>query len=127
MTVATAGIGLMPVGFQFNFRRKRRFQPTGGINGGFAFFNARDVPVPSSANFNFMFSLGPGLQIFSLLQVAILHRHGRADRVAVALDAAQTETNRVTDSGHIVLQDSQLWASTIFYHDLEPSVVVEIG
>ena len=61
----TYGIGLMPVGFQFNFRRRRRFQPTAGINGGFAFFSARDVPVPRSANFNFMFSLGPGLQIFA--------------------------------------------------------------
>jgi hypothetical protein len=61
----TYGIGLMPVGFQFNFRPRRRIQPVAGINGGFAFFARRDVPVPASANFNFMFSTGPGMQIFT--------------------------------------------------------------
>lgn len=61
----TYGIGLMPVGFQFNFRPRRRVQPIAGINGGFAFFATRDVPVPASANFNFMFSAGPGVQIFT--------------------------------------------------------------
>ena len=61
----TYGIGLMPVGFQLNFRPRRRFQPVFGINGGFAYFSTRDVPVPASANFNFMFSAGPGVQIFT--------------------------------------------------------------
>ena len=61
----TYGIGLMPVGFQFNFRSRKRIQPVAGINGGFAFFASRDVPVPASANFNFMFSTGPGVQIFT--------------------------------------------------------------
>jgi hypothetical protein len=61
----TYGIGLMPVGFQFNFRPRKRIQPVAGINGGFAFFASRDVPVPASANFNFMFSAGPGVQIFT--------------------------------------------------------------
>ena len=61
----TYGIGLMPVGFQFNFRPRKRIQPVAGINGGFAFFARRDVPVPASANFNFMFSSGLGVQIFT--------------------------------------------------------------
>src|SRR5215468_5935594 len=61
----TYGIGLMPVGFQFNFRPRKRIQPVAGINGGFAYFSARDVPVPASSNFNFMFSAGLGLQIFT--------------------------------------------------------------
>ncbi|HEX7962892.1 MAG TPA: acyloxyacyl hydrolase [Terriglobales bacterium] len=61
----TYGIGLMPVGFQFNFRPRKRIQPFAAINGGFGFFAARDVPVPASANFNFMFSAGPGVQIFT--------------------------------------------------------------
>ena len=43
----TYGFGLEPVGFDFNFRRRHRFQPVVGINGGFAIFR-RDVPVPSS-------------------------------------------------------------------------------
>lgn len=61
----TYGIGLMPVGFQFNFRPRRRIQPVLGINGGFGYFSTRDVPVPASSNFNFMFSAGPGVQIFT--------------------------------------------------------------
>jgi hypothetical protein len=61
----TYGIGLMPVGFQFNFRPRKRIQPVAGINGGFAYFSTRDVPVPASSNFNFMFSAGPGVQIFT--------------------------------------------------------------
>jgi Lipid A 3-O-deacylase (PagL) len=61
----TYGIGLMPVGFQFNFRPRKRIQPVAGINGGFAYFSSRAVPVEASANFNFMFSAGPGVQIFT--------------------------------------------------------------
>ena len=61
----TYGIGLMPVGFQFNLHPRKRIQPVVGINGGFAYFSSRDVPVPASANFNFMFSAGPGVQIFT--------------------------------------------------------------
>jgi hypothetical protein len=61
----TYGMGLMPVGFQLNFLRTRRVQPIFGINGGFAYFSARQVPVPGSSNFNFMFSTGPGVQIFT--------------------------------------------------------------
>jgi Lipid A 3-O-deacylase (PagL) len=61
----TYGMGLMPVGFQLNFLRTRRIQPIMGINGGFGYFWVRQVPVPGSSNFNFMFSAGPGVQIFT--------------------------------------------------------------
>jgi len=60
----TYGFGLEPVGFDFNFRRRHRFQPIVGINGGFAKFT-RDVPISNSNSFNFTFSLRGGVQIFT--------------------------------------------------------------
>jgi len=60
----TYGFSLEPVGFDFNFRRRHRFQPVAGINGGFALFT-HDVPVSNSNSFNFTFSLRGGLQIFT--------------------------------------------------------------
>jgi lipid A 3-O-deacylase PagL len=60
----TYGFGLEPVGFDFNFRRRHRFQPVAGINGGFAKFT-RDVPISNSNSFNFTFSLRGGIQIFT--------------------------------------------------------------
>jgi hypothetical protein len=56
--------GVEPVGFAFNFRRQRRFQPVAGINGGLLKFN-HDVPVPNSNSFNFTFAVKAGLQIFT--------------------------------------------------------------
>src|SRR3954451_4062481 len=60
----TYGWGLEPVGFNFNFRRRHRFQPVVGINGGLAIFR-RDVPISNSNSFNFTFSLRGGMQIFT--------------------------------------------------------------
>jgi hypothetical protein len=60
----TRGIGLEPVGFDFNFRRRHRIQPVAGINGGFLKF-PRDVPISNSNSFNFTFSLRGALQIFT--------------------------------------------------------------
>ena len=60
----TYGFGLEPVGFDFNFRRRRKFQPIVGINGGLAVFR-RDVPISNSNSFNFTFSLHGGVQIFT--------------------------------------------------------------
>ena len=60
----TRGIGLEPVGFDFNFRRRHRIQPVAGINGGFLKF-PRDVPISNSNSFNFTFSLRGGVQIFT--------------------------------------------------------------
>lgn len=60
----TRGIGLEPVGFDFNFRRRHRFQPVVGINGGFLKFT-RDVPIENSNSFNFTFSLRGAVQIFT--------------------------------------------------------------
>jgi len=60
----TYGFGFEPVGFDFNFRRRRRVQPVIGINGGFTIFS-RDVPIADSNSFNFTFSLRGGVQIFT--------------------------------------------------------------
>ncbi|HWC19278.1 MAG TPA: acyloxyacyl hydrolase [Terriglobales bacterium] len=60
----TYGFSLEPIGFDLNFRRRHRFQPVTGINGGFALFT-RDVPISNSNSFNFTFSLRGGLQIFT--------------------------------------------------------------
>jgi opacity protein-like surface antigen len=60
----TYGIGFAPIGFEFNFRRRRRVQPVLGINAGLLHFS-RDVPIAHSAATNFTFGLGAGLQIFT--------------------------------------------------------------
>ncbi|MBV9180863.1 MAG: acyloxyacyl hydrolase [Acidobacteria bacterium] len=60
----TYGVGFAPVGFEFNFRRKRRIQPIANINAGLLRFT-REVPVANSAAINFTFSWGTGVQIFT--------------------------------------------------------------
>ena len=60
----TYGIGFAPIGFEFNFRRRKRVQPVLGINAGLLHFT-RDVPIAHSAATNFTFSWGAGLQIFT--------------------------------------------------------------
>jgi len=60
----TYGVGFAPIGFEFNFRRKRRIQPVAGINAGLLRFS-REVPIAGSASINFTFSLEAGLQIFT--------------------------------------------------------------
>lgn len=60
----TYGIGFAPVGFEFNFRRRKQVQPVLGINAGLLHFT-RDVPIANSAATNFTFSWGAGLQIFT--------------------------------------------------------------
>lgn len=60
----TYGIGFAPIGFEFNFRRRRRVQPVAGINAGLLHFT-RDVPIANSSATNFTFGWGAGLQIFT--------------------------------------------------------------
>ena len=60
----TYGVGFAPIGFEFNFRRRRRVQPVAGINAGLLRFS-REVPIANSAAINFTFSWGAGLQIFT--------------------------------------------------------------
>lgn len=58
------GGGLDPIGFQFNFRRGHKFQPFANTRGGFLYFT-QQVPVIDSSQYNFTFSFGGGVQIFS--------------------------------------------------------------
>lgn len=60
----TYGAGLAPIGFRLNFRRRQRIQPILDINGGVVYFT-RQVPVAGSSRFNFTFSTGTGVQIFT--------------------------------------------------------------
>lgn len=56
--------GLTPLGLQFNVMRHRKVQPFAGIDGGFLVFNGA-VPVPDARAFNFTFSFGGGVEIFT--------------------------------------------------------------
>lgn len=57
------GGGVDPIGFQWNFRRQRAWQPFLNTQGGFLYFTDQ-VPVPESSQFNFTFSFGAGVQVF---------------------------------------------------------------
>lgn len=57
------GGGIDPIGFQWNFRRQRAWQPFLNTQGGFLYF-IDQVPVPESSRFNFTFSFGAGVQVF---------------------------------------------------------------
>jgi hypothetical protein len=57
------GGGIDPIGFQWNFRRQRTWQPFLNTQGGFLYFTDQ-VPVPESSRFNFTFSFGTGVQVF---------------------------------------------------------------
>ncbi len=59
----TYGAGVTPVGFQFNFG-KHRVQPFLLANGGLLYFTEQ-VPVLGSSQFNFTFSFGGGLELFT--------------------------------------------------------------
>ncbi len=59
----TYGGGITPIGLQFNFG-KRRWQPFFAGNAGLLYFTEQ-VPVPDSSQFNFTFSFGGGIEIFT--------------------------------------------------------------
>ena len=54
--------GLMPVGFQLNFRRGKRVQPFAATSGGFLYF-AEPVPDERGRRFNFTADFGGGVQV----------------------------------------------------------------
>lgn len=67
---AIYGAGISPIGFKFNFRRRKRAQPFLSTSGGLLYF-ARQVPVPGSAQFNFTFDFSGGVQLFMRSRKAI--------------------------------------------------------
>lgn len=56
--------GAEPIGFQLNFRNHRKVQPFLNTTGGFLYFTEQ-VPVTGSSQYNFTFSFGTGVEIFS--------------------------------------------------------------
>jgi opacity protein-like surface antigen len=58
------GGGAEPIGLQLNFRNHHRVQPYLNLTGGFLYFTEQ-VPVTDSSQYNFTFSGGAGLEIFS--------------------------------------------------------------
>ncbi len=58
------GGGISPVGFKFIFRRRSRVQPFANLSGGILYF-ARQVPAPSTSQFNFTFNLSGGAQLLA--------------------------------------------------------------
>jgi opacity protein-like surface antigen len=64
------GAGLSPIGVQLNLRPHSRIQPFGEGNVGFLYFT-RPTPYTNTSNFNFTFSLGAGLQTFTVRNRAV--------------------------------------------------------
>jgi len=76
---AVYGGGVSPIGFKFNFARRRGWQPFFAAATGFVYStNPVPVPVPEGTAFNFTINIGGGLQIFTA--------HGRALTLGYRLD-----------------------------------------
>jgi len=59
----TVGEGISPVGFRWNFRPQRRWQPVIEGHGGYM-YSTQTIPVEQAGNFNFTFDVGAGMEIF---------------------------------------------------------------
>jgi hypothetical protein len=59
----TIGEGVSPVGFQWNFRPRRKIQPFLIGHGGYM-YSTQPIPVSGAGNFNFTFDLGVGLEFY---------------------------------------------------------------
>ena len=64
-------VGAEPLGLQLNFRNNRRLQPFVNATGGFLYFTEQ-VPVTNSSQYNFTFSFGGGVEIFSRYESILL-------------------------------------------------------
>jgi len=63
--------GAEPIGLQLNFRNNRRLQPFVNATGGFLYFTEQ-MPVANSSQYNFTFSFGGGVEIFSKCKSLLL-------------------------------------------------------
>jgi opacity protein-like surface antigen len=59
----TIGEGMSPVGFQWNFRPRRKLQPFFIGHGGYM-YSTQPIPVPQAGSFNFTFDLGAGFELY---------------------------------------------------------------
>ena len=60
----TYAAAISPLGVRITAVPRHRIQPSFAINLGFV-VSARDIPVAQADQFNFLFSLGPGIQFFT--------------------------------------------------------------
>ena len=74
-TYATA---LTPLGIRMTARPWERFEPTFALDLGFV-LSPRNIPIDNSTSFNFLFSFGPGIEIYAnqhtSWRVEYLYRH----------------------------------------------------
>jgi opacity protein-like surface antigen len=59
----TIGEAISPVGFQWNFRPRRKMQPFVDGHGGYM-YSTKPIPVYNAGSFNFTFDLGAGLELY---------------------------------------------------------------
>jgi opacity protein-like surface antigen len=59
----TVGEGISPVGFQWNFRPRRKLQPFLISHGGYM-YSTQPIPVEGAGSFNFTFDLGAGFELY---------------------------------------------------------------
>jgi hypothetical protein len=60
----TYGASIAPLGARITALPRRRIQPSFALDLGFV-VSARDIPVDQADQFNYLFSLGPGIQFFT--------------------------------------------------------------
>ena len=74
----TYAAAFSPLGARINALPRWRVQPSFALDLGFV-VSARDIPVDEADQFNYMFSLGPGVQFFSSPQASVrveyIYRH----------------------------------------------------
>jgi opacity protein-like surface antigen len=74
----TNGGSLSPLGVRATWFQHSRIQPSFSLNLGFL-VAARDIPVDNAFKFNFLFSFGPGVQVFitprSSVRLEYIYRH----------------------------------------------------
>jgi hypothetical protein len=59
----TIGEAMSPVGFQWNFRPRRKLQPFAVAHGGYM-YSTQPIPTASAGSFNFTFDFGAGVELF---------------------------------------------------------------
>jgi hypothetical protein len=75
---STYGAALTPLGARISAFPRRRFRPSFSLDLGFV-VSHRDIPVDGSDRFNYLFSFGPGLEVFTCNKTSwrleYLYRH----------------------------------------------------
>ena len=67
------------------------------------------------------------LQILCLPQCSRFYRNGRSDRIAIALNSAQAEGDRVANILHPVMKNPHLRSVAVFQDELQTAVMIKIS